>query len=60
MCYVFDSEKCVSMLDVLGWFVLFYKLGIVLFSVLVKYLEMNKVCKYLIILIDLFCYENMF
>lgn len=29
LCYVFDSEKCVSIPDVLGWFVLFYKPGIV-------------------------------
>uniref|UniRef100_A0A8W4FAP2 PTB domain-containing engulfment adapter protein 1 n=1 Tax=Sus scrofa TaxID=9823 RepID=A0A8W4FAP2_PIG len=60
LCYVFDSEKCVSMPDVLGWLVLFYKPGIVLFPVLVKYLEVNKVCKYLTTLIDSSCHENMF
>ena len=59
LCYVFDSEKCVSMPDVLGWFVLFYNPGIVLFPTLVKYLEMNKVCKYLNTLIDPSCHENM-
>lgn len=59
LCYVFDSEKCVSMPDVLGWFVLFYKPGIVLFPALVKYLEMNKVCKYLTTLIDSSCHETM-
>lgn len=59
LCYVFDSEKCVSMPDVLGWFVLLYKPGIILFLTLVKYLEMNKVCKYLTTLIDSSCHENM-
>lgn len=59
LCYVFDSEKCVSMPDVLGWFALFYKPGIVLFPALVKYLEMNKVCKYLATLIGSSCHENM-
>lgn len=59
LCYVFDSEKCVSMPDILGWFVLFYNPGIVLFPALVKHLEMNKVCKYLNTLIDPSCHENM-
>lgn len=59
LCYVFDSEKCVSMPDVLGWFVLFYKPGIVLFPALTKYLERNKACKYLTApLIDSSCREN--
>uniref|UniRef100_A0A2K6GRW7 GULP PTB domain containing engulfment adaptor 1 n=1 Tax=Propithecus coquereli TaxID=379532 RepID=A0A2K6GRW7_PROCO len=48
LCYVFDSEKCVSMPDVLGYFCP----GIVLFLALVKYLKMNKICKYLSALID--------
>lgn len=59
LCYVFDSEKCVSMPDVLGWFALLCKSGIILFPALVKYLEMNKVCKYLTSLIDSSCRENM-
>lgn len=59
LCYVFDSEKCVSMPDVLGWFALLCKPGIVLFPALVKYLEMNKVCKYLTSQIDSSCHENM-
>lgn len=59
LCYVFDSEKCVSMPDVLGWFVLFYKPGIVLFPALTEYLEMNKACKHLTApLIDSSCHEN--
>lgn len=59
LCYVFDSEKCVSMPDVLGWFVLFYKPGIVLFPALTEYLEMNKACKHLTApLIDSSCREN--
>lgn len=60
LCYVFDSEKCVSMPDVLGWFVLFYKPGVVLFPALAKYLETNKVCKYLSTLIDSSCHEICF
>lgn len=58
LCYVFDSEKCVSMPDVLGWFVLFYKPGIVLFPALTKDLEMNRACEHLTALIDSFCHEN--
>lgn len=58
LCFVFDSEKCVSMPDVLGRFVLFYKPWIVLFPALTKYLEMNKVCKHLTAVIDSSCHEN--